>query len=135
MKVIRYSLHGFEPQKQTHHMKGVYYELCEFDIKEYPEHIRDNVLKIHKQHVAFYAEHLQDLESGIWCFIDGYKSNLALNHLKQKVPCWEAELPDDTECYDPNWERFITLSSPDVLWGGCFIPERELCKLSNVKRR
>ena len=135
MKVIRYSVDGFKPQEQTHHMKHVNYTLYEFDIKDYPEPTRYQIQKIHERHVDFYTKHIDDLKCGIWCFIDGHKDNLSLNHLKKKVPCWEAELPDDVECYDCNWERLITMSDPIVLCGGCYIPERELCKLNNVKRR
>lgn len=135
MKVIRYSINGFRPQNQTHHMKRVNYHLYGFDINEYPEHLQWNIQKIHEIYVEFYSKHLDDLKRGIWCFIDGHKDNLSLNHLKRKVPCWEAELPYNVECYDCNWERLITISDPIVLCGGCYIPERELWKLSNVKRR
>ena len=135
MKVIRYSVDGFKTQEQTHHMNHVNYELHEFDINDYPEQTRYQIQKIHERHVEFYKKHMDDLKCGIWCFIDGYKDNLSLNHLKQKVPCWEAELPDDIECYDCNWERLTTISDPIVLCGGCYIPKRELCKLNNVKRR
>lgn len=135
MKVIRYSVDGFKPQEQTHHMNHVNYELYEFDINDYPEKMRYQIQKIHEKHVEFYNKHMDDLKCGIWCFIDGHKDNLSLNHLKQKVPCWEAELPDDIECYDCNWERLTTISDTIVLCGGCYIPERELYKLNNVKRR
>lgn len=91
--------------------------------------------KAHEKHVEFYSQHLNDLKCGIWCFIDGHKDNLSLNHLKRKVPCWEAELPDDTECYDCNWEKLVTITDPIVLCGGCYIPKRELYKLNNIKRR
>ena len=135
MKVIRYSIYGFKPQEQTHHMEGVNYHLHRFDINDYPEHLRYNIQKIHERHVEFYSQHLDDLKCGIWCFVDGHKNNLSLSHLKRKVPCWEAELPDDVECYDCNWEKLVIITDPIVLCGGCYIPERELYKLNNVKRR
>ena len=135
MKVIRYSIHGFKPQEQTHHMENINYHLNDFNISDYPEFLQWNIQKIHERYVYFYTKHLEDLKSGIWCFIDGYKNNQSLNHLKRKVPCWEAELPDDTECYDFNLEKKIMLSDPLVLYGGCYIPERELHKLRNVRRR
>lgn len=135
MQVIRYSIHGFKPQEQIHHMKNVNYHLYNFDISEYPENIRYNIQKIHEKNVDFYNKHLEDLKCGIWCFIDGHKDNFSLNHLKRKVPCWEAELPDDVECYDCNWERLTTISDSTILCGGCYIPARELCKLKNIKRK
>ena len=135
MKVIRYSIYGFKPQEQTHHMEKVNYHLHRFDINDYPEHLQWVIQKDHEKHVEFYSKHLDDLKFGIWCFVDGHKDNLSLNHLKRKVPCWEAELPDDVECYDCNWEKLVTISDPIVLCGGCYIPERELYKLNNVKRR
>lgn len=61
-------------------------------------------------------------------------SFLKIYHLN-KTPCWEADVPDDIECYDCNWEKPITISDPAVLWGGCYIPEREMWKIRNVRRR
>lgn len=136
MKIIRYSVAAFEPQEQTHHAKHIQYHLSdEFNIEDYPEFMRWQIQKIHEQKVAFYTEHLDDLKCGIWCFVDGYKSNQSLNHLKYKVPCWEAEVPNDIECYDCNWEKLTTISDPCVLWGGCYIPKREMWKIKSIKRR
>lgn len=135
MKIIRYSIHGFEPQRQTHHLESVNYNLYDFDINAYPEHLRYFIQKTHERNVEFYSKHLDDLQCGIWCFIDGHKDNLSLNHLKRKVPCWEADILDDTECYDCNWEKFTTITASRLLCGGCYIPERELYKLSNISMR
>lgn len=136
MKIIRYSVTAFEPQEQTHLAKNIQNHLSGgFNIEDYPEFMRWQIQRIHEQKVAFYKEHLEDLKRGIWCFVDGHKSNQSLNHLKHKVPCWEAELSDDIECYDCNWEKLITISDPDVLWGGCYIPEREMWKIRNVRRK
>lgn len=136
MKVIRYSVAAFEPQKQTHHAQYIQYHLSGgFNIEDYPEFLRYEIQRIHEQKVAFYKEHLEDLRYGIWCFVDGHKCNQSLNHLKRKVPCWEAEVPDDIKCYDCNWEKLITISDPDVLWGGCYILEREMWKIRNIRRR
>lgn len=55
-------------------------------------------------------------------------SFLKIYHLN-KVPCWEAEVPDDIECYDCNWEKLITISDPDVQWGGCYILRGKCGKL------
>lgn len=138
MKVIRYSIHGFEPQIQTHHMKSVKFHLeggydKEFD--NFPPHLQYALMRIHERAVKFYSKHLEDLKCGIWCFIDGHKDNQSLNHLKRKVPCWEAELPEYTECYNCNWDKFTIISDPDVLFGGFYIPKRELHLLSNIKKR
>lgn len=135
MKIIRYSVAAFEPQEQTHHAKHIQYHLYEFDIEKFPEFARWQIQEIHEKKVKFYKEHLEDFKCGIWCFVDGYKNNQSLNHLKKKIPCWEAEVPDDLECYDCNWEKLITISDSDVLWGGCYIPERETWKIRNVRRR
>lgn len=136
MKIIRYSVAAFNSQQQTHHAKHIQYHLSgEFNLEDYPEFLRYEIQRIHKQKAAFYEEHLKDFKRGIWCFVDGHKSNQALNHLKKKVPCWEAEVPDDIECYDCNWEKLTTISNSIVLWGGCYIPEREMWKIRNVRRR
>ena len=136
MKIIRYSAAAFKPQEQTHHAEYIKYHLSgEFNLEDYPEFMRWQIQRIHEQKAAFYKEHLEVFKRGIWCFVDGHKSNQSLNHLKKKVPCWEAEVSDDIECYDCNWGKLITISDPDVLWGGCYIPERELWKIKNIRRR
>ncbi len=136
MKVIRYSQAAFEPQELTHHAKHIKYHLYgEFNLEDYPESLRDEIQCIHEQKAAFYKEHLEDFKCGIWRFVDGHKSNQSLNHLKKKVPCWETEVPDDIQCYDCNWDKLITISDPIVLWGGCYIPKREMWKIRNVRRR
>jgi len=136
MKIIRYSVAAFKSQEQTHHAKHIRYHLSgEFNIEDYPEFLRYEIQRIHEKKASFYKQHLEDFKRGIWCFVDGYKSNQALNHLKKKVPCWEAEISDDIECYDCNWEKLITIYDPAVQWGGCYIPEREMWKIRNVRRR
>ena len=80
MKVIRYSIYGFKPQEQVHHMENVNYHLYRFNINDYPEHLQWVIQKAHEKHVEFYSQHLDDLKRGIWCFIDGYKDNI--NFLK-----------------------------------------------------
>lgn len=136
MKIIRYSVAAFDPQEQTHHAKHIQYHLSgEFNLEDYPEFMRYEIQRIHEQKAVFYKEHWEDFKCGIWCFVDGHKSNQALNHLKKKVPCWEADVPDDIECYDCNWEKLTNISDPAVLWEGCYIPEREMWKIRNVRRR
>jgi hypothetical protein len=136
MKVIRYSIYGYKPQEQTHHMEHINYHLNGgFDINDYPEWIRWQIQGIHDKKVKFYTEHFNDFKQGIWCFVDGHKDNLSLNHLHQKVPCWEANVPNDIECYDCNWERLTTISDSIVLCGGCYIPERELWKIQDIRKR
>lgn len=135
MKIIRYSVTAFEPQEQTHHTEHIQYHLSgEFNIEDYPEFLRYDIQRIHEQKVVFYKEHLEDLRCGIWCFVDGHKSRQSLNHLKHMVPCLEAEIPDDIECYDCNWKKLITISDPAVLWGGCYISEREMWKIRNIMK-
>lgn len=138
MRIERYSIHGFEPQEQTHHASHIQYHITDQflrDIDKYPKHLLYELQKIHQTKKAFYLQHLDDFKSGIWCFVEGYKNNQSLNHLKHKVPCWIAEVPNDIECYDCNWTKLTTISDTDVLWGGCFIPERELHKITNIQRK
>lgn len=116
-------------------MKDIQYHLYDFDINEFPEFLRWEIQCIHEQKTIFYKEHLEDFKYGIWCFIDGHKNNQALNHLKTKIPCWEAEVPDNIECYDCNWNKLTTISDSIVLWGGCYIPKREMWKIKNIRRR
>lgn len=51
-----------------------------------------------------------------------------------RVPCWIAELPNDTEGYDCNWDKLITLEDSIVTYAGIYIPERELYKLKHIKK-
>lgn len=82
MKIICYSVTAFEPQEQTHLAKNIQHHLSGgFNIEDYPEFMRWQIQRIHEQKVAFYKEHLEDLKRGIWCFVDGHKSNQVLDHL------------------------------------------------------
>ena len=101
-KIIRYSVQGFKPQYQSEHLKNINYHLNDFNINDFPEHLRHIIQKQHEVHISFYKEHYQDFQYGIWFFIDGHKNNQSLNHLKHKVPCWEAEIEDDVLLYDVN---------------------------------
>lgn len=131
MKIIRYSNSGYKAQEQSYHKELYKYHMEYYYSKQCSESFKPKL----KAQYDFYLEHKADFEKGIWCFIDGYKNNQSLNHLTKKVACWEAEVPDDIECYDCNWEKLITISDPIVLAFGCYIPERELHKITNIKRR
>ena len=143
MKVIRYSKDAFKAQKQTYHLKhNVDFHLKEFDawlkkehIKEKYAHLYPQILENHKKLKAFYAENYEDFLEGIWVFWDGHKNNQALNHLKEKVPCFSAELPDDIEVYDVNLEKKLKLSDIEVSYFGCFVPKRSLTEIKNIKRK
>lgn len=134
MKVLVFSTDGFKPKKQTHHLKYINYHLNDFDINKYPERLRSEIKEIHEERSKFFIKHLDDLQSGVWCFINDSKIN-PLNYSKRNTPCFEADLPDNTECYDCNLERLTTITDTELLLGGCYIPERELDKLSNIHRK
>ncbi len=135
MKIIRFSKDGFKIQEQKHHMEKINYELYDYSNKDIPNHLRTYCEEIHYRNVKFYKEHYKDFEKGIWCFVEGHKSNLALNHLKEKVPCWEAEIDDNAECYDCNFSKLTTVTDSSIFYGGFYLPEREIYKIFNVKRR
>lgn len=135
IRVLRYSKEGFKPQKQTHHYdERLNYLLNDFHIEYFPGHLQWIIEQNVKKQLAFYEKYGDDLKEGIWCFIFGYKNNQSLNHLKELVPAWTAELPEDTICYDVNWEEQIVLSDDVVKIFGCYIPKRELSKLQNIQR-
>lgn len=135
MKVIRYSKSGFEPQKQSHHMNHILYHINGFSIHDYPVFMQREIMESHNRLLEFYKEAYHDLEEGVWVFIDGHKNRQALNHLKEKVPCWEAELPDDTPVYDVNWTKHLLLSDPECTCFGCYVPAGSLQHIKNIKRR
>ena len=133
MKIIRYSQTAFTPQKQTHHIK-LFESWINLNPKDYGAY-QYTLSRLKEQKVKFYNQHKEDLQEGLWFFIDGYKNNQSLNHLKHKVPCYEAEIPDDTMVYDCNLEKIIPLTDPLVYWAGCYIPTRLCSQITNVKRR
>jgi hypothetical protein len=133
MKIIRYSSTAFTPQKQTLHIRM--FEIWQnLNPKDYPE-MEYTMQQLKQQHTLFYNQHKEDLQEGLWFFIDGYKDNQSLNHLKHKVPCYEAKIPDNIMVYDCNLEKAIPLTDPLVYWAGCYIPKRLCNQITNIKRR
>lgn len=133
MKIIRYSSTAFIPRKQTHHIEK--FEFWQnFNPKDYPE-TEYIMQQLKNQHTLFYNQHKKDLQEGLWLFIDGHKDNQSLNHLKHKVPCYEAEIPDNIMVYDCNLEKIIPITDPLVKWSGCYIPKRLCSQITNIKRR
>lgn len=133
-RIIRYSLYGFNPQYQSHHLKHINYDLYNFNIKDFPEHLQYVIQERHNRLLPFYQEHYEDFKEGIWFFLEGHKNNQALNHLKRKVPCWKAEIEDDAIIYDVNWESIVTLDNSIVEMFGCYIPKREMYKIHNIQK-
>lgn len=131
-KFIRYSIYGFKPQYQSHHLEQVKYHLNDFNITKYPKHLQYAIQEQHDRLLPFYQEHYDDFENGIWFFLEGYKSNFDLNHLRRKVPCWKAEIEDDAIVYDPNWEKILTLDDSEIKIRGCYLPKRELYKIHHI---
>ena len=138
MKVERYSVSGFKPQKQLRHLQDfVYphmYHWKEF-YEQYPKQARHLLVKRHKELLSLYKSNFNDFTEGVWVFIAGYKNNQSLNHLKYKVPCWTAELPDDTEVYSVNWDKKMKLNDWECKTFGCYVPKRSLGKLTDIERR
>lgn len=136
MKIMRYSVNGFKSQYQSEHLKTfVHYHLYDFDINIFPEHLKYEIQKIHNEKVPFYTENYEDFKYGIWAFIDGYKNNSSLNHLKYRVPCWTAEISDNTIGYNCNWDKKIKITDEDAKCGGIYIPKSQLVTLSNIQRK
>ena len=133
-RIIRYSTKGFKPQYQSHHLKYINYHLNNFNINDFPEHFRYIIQKQHEEHLSFYKAHYQDFQYGIWFFIDGHKNNQSLNHLKHKVPCWEAEIENDVLVYDVNWEYQTTLSDPFGINSRFYLPASQMQKIHNIKK-
>lgn len=67
-KIIRYSVNGFRPQYQSHHLKNIHYHMYNFNIADYPEHLRYIIMELHIKHLSFYREHYKDFKEGIWFF-------------------------------------------------------------------
>lgn len=134
-KIIRFSPYAFNPQIQTHHMEYIDYCINDFNINDFPSQQRYILQKTFEKRISFYKEHYNDFKEGIWFFLDGHKNNQSLNHLKHKVPCYEAEIENDVEIYDCNLEYLTTLDDSFVKFAGCYLPKREIHKIHNIKRR
>ena len=134
MKIIRYSTTAFMPQEQTHHIK-LFESWVNLNSEDYPKHLQYTMQQLKEKRILFYNQHKEDLQEGLWFFIDGHKNNQSLNHLKHRVPCYEAEIPDDIMVYDCNLEKIIPLTDSLVQWAGCYIPKRLCSQITNIRRR
>jgi len=137
MYIIRYSINKFEPQYQSKHLSQVDLELDELwfenDFMNFcPNHLKSICLENHKRKVPFYKQYYEDFKYGIWAFIDGCKNNQSLNHLKRKVPCWKAEINDNTIVYDVNWEKRMLITNPECKYFGFYIPVNQLNSLKMI---
>jgi hypothetical protein len=92
------------------------------------------VLDIHYKRVMLYKENISDFQYGIWAFIDSYKNNQSLNHLKHRVPCWSADISDDIIVYSVNWDKKIKITDDECKVFGFYIPANQLKTLKNIKR-
>lgn len=136
IKIIRFSVSGFRPQKQMHHIHNFEY-WNSFDPygTDVPEHLRICLAEIKKEKLRFYSEHYNDLQEGLWFFIDGHKNRQALNHLNKPVLCWEGEVRENLVVYDCNLEHIVPVTDSIVQGFGCYIPKRLIGEIKNRKRR
>jgi hypothetical protein len=137
MQIIRYSQNGFIPQFQKYHLQQIDYHLNGgFNLSDFPIHLQDIILKQHNQHVLFYKENFEDFQYGVWVFIKGWVNEYSLNHIPdKKYPvCWEAKINDNTTVYDINWEEKTTINNKYLIAHGCYIPEKSLSSLRNIKK-
>ncbi len=135
MKIIRYSKHGFKPQYQSHHLQTqVDYHLNDFNISVYPEHLKPYILDSHNKLVSFYQKHYNSLKYGVWAFIDGHKNNQSLNHLKERVPCWSAEIDECVTVVGVNWDEILPISDPKCIPFGFFLPLESMSLIKDIKR-
>lgn len=140
--VERYSKNAFDVQYQSHHLSEINNFILDRNefIKRFVDtcdnqYITKILLEQYDKYHDFYVQNYKDFERGIWVFIEGYKNNQSLNHLKEKVPCFLAELPDDTEVYDVNLQEKILLSDSLCTCFGCYVPERSLANIQNIRRK
>lgn len=140
MKIYRYSNDGFKPQFQEHHYKQI---LLSIDDKwfeeEYllncPEHLKRISVERHEREKEFYGENLQDFKYGIWVFTSMKHKRRSLNHLDIIPQLWQAEIPDNITAYDVDFQHKYSLSNcPGASLVGCYIPERELDNITNIKK-
>jgi len=138
MKIIRYSKYGFNPQYQNYHLKiDAYYHLKNFEesIIDCPEHLKSFCIEQHKKLLPFYQEHIDELQYGVWAFIDGHKNNQSLNHLKECVPCWEADIADDVYVVGVNWDHIMSITDEECTYFGFFIPKQQMETICNIRKR
>ena len=63
-KIIRYSIQGFKPQYQSHHLKYINYHLNNFNINDFPEHFRYIIQKQHEEHFTKHTIKTFNMEYG-----------------------------------------------------------------------
>lgn len=132
MIILRYSFYGFKSQYQSYHLKEVDYHLNKFNINKYPKWMRADINQIHKHKIEFFRNNLNDLKYGVWAFIDGYKNNQALNHLKRKTPHWRAEISDNTIVINSNWNKYMKITDDECKIFGFYIPKDQLKTLKII---
>ena len=135
MKIIRYSIEGFKPQVQTHHMDDINYYLYNWNINDFPIHLRSICEEQRQMRIPFIQQHYDDFKCGAWAFIDGHKNNVELNHLKNKVPCWEADIADDTLVFDVNWDKQMKITDEFCTVYGFYLPVSQMNTLCNIRKR
>lgn len=132
MIILRYSFNKFKPQYQSYNLKDVKYHLNKFNINKYPEWMRYEINKEHIKKAEFFRQNLSDLKYGIWAFIDGYKNNQALNHLKRLTPHWRAEISNNTIVIDSNWTKTMKITDNECKNFGIYIPQSQLRTLKII---
>lgn len=133
VKVFRYSKTGFKPRYQDHHLKGVIFDITNDDLHAL-DRLR-NKKEVKQRYIKrqqFLNENFSDFRYGIWCFKDGSLTGIELTHLRESRPRWEAELPEDIEVYDVNFDRKYLLK--DYPYGPMYVPKRSLVNIQNVHR-
>ena len=139
IKIERYSIDAFKPQKQTYHLQNVYFHLDENQFIDscdsIPDHLKSYIVEKYIELAKFYKENYEDFLYGVWVFIAGHKNNQSLNHLKNLVPCYTAYLPEDTEVYSVNWDRKLKLSDDECTYFGCYVPKRSLGHIIDIRKK
>ena len=142
IKVRRYSNSGFNSQIQNHHYKKV--KLFLLSDEEYIKEMNPKndyqktvLLEVKHKREKFLNDNKEDFKEGIWVFIDenitSAQIRFELNHIKGERPAVHfAYFPENTECYDCNFENKGIISDKKFWWCGLYIPKR--C-LKNIKLR
>ena len=137
MHIIRYSDDGFRPQYQSFHLADIEYECNEYmkDFDSIPDHLKSVSLERHNRIISFYKQHMDLFQQGVWAFIDGHKDNQALNHLRHKVPCWEADIDNNAVVVGVNWDHLMFIRDSECTVFGFYIPKQSMWSLRNIERR
>lgn len=143
MKIYRFSDDGFAPQRQNHHYDFLvrFLEDDAFFAQQLAacqgnKHIERILREQRQKEQEFFAGGaISDIEYGAWVFSSKHFRRRSLNHLNIIPQMWEADIDDAALAYSVDLDlrgRIADIPGADSV--GCFLPARELARITGVRK-